>query len=108
MTLPWTPDPAVGALDLLPALAVPTTGRRGRVAAEAWAAIIAHTPTRARYAAMTCQRGPGRCWHWTGTVGSSGHGSFQAEKSGRTVIAHLYGWHLSHGPGVPGGAGTPG
>jgi hypothetical protein len=111
VTSPWTPDPGTGALALLPG-EVPLPGPavlaregRARVTAEAWAAIVAHKPTQARYAAMTCRRGPGQCWHWTGAVDSSGHGSFRAGKSGRTVIAHVYGWHLLHGPALPGPAG---
>jgi hypothetical protein len=92
-------------LALLPGLAVPAPERRARVTAEAWAAIIAHKPTQARYEAMTFRRGPQECWHWTGAVDSSGHGSFRAGESGRTVIAHVYGWHLVHGPGVPGPVG---
>ncbi|QKV69007.1 hypothetical protein HUT13_09580 [Streptomyces harbinensis] len=46
---------------------------------------------------------PTTCWHWLGAISSTGHGSFRAAtlpgptRRG-TVPAHLFAYHLHHGP----------
>ncbi|MFG2737952.1 hypothetical protein ACGFX7_24415 [Streptomyces harbinensis] len=46
---------------------------------------------------------PTTCWHWLGAISSTGHGSFRAgtlpgpTRRG-TVPAHLFAYHLHHGP----------
>ena len=78
----------------------------GNIAEPLWAALAAHEPTRRRYQARVYQRGPGQCWYWLGAISDTGHGKLRAgtrssaggEPASRVVTAHVYGWHLTHGP----------
>jgi hypothetical protein len=92
-----------------PARPVPDRGHLAatdRLDPAVWAALTAHEPTRRRYQARVCQRGPGQCWYWLGAISDTGHGKLRAgtraatgdEPPSRVVTAHVYGWHLINGP----------
>ncbi|UWM49667.1 HNH endonuclease [Streptomyces carpaticus] len=57
----------------------------------------------ARFEAKRYRPSPTACWHWLGAISSTGHGSFRAgtlpgpTRRG-TVPAHLFAYHLHHGP----------
>lgn len=68
--------------------------------AKAWYAWLADEPTRARFAALTCQRGPDQCWYFLGAISSTGHGKIRvhAHGAGRAVVsAHAYAYQATHG-----------
>jgi len=101
---PGDPPPLPGAL-ALPAGA-PRTGAAVRLPPHVWAALVAHEPTRQRYLRRAHRRDVALCWYWLGAISDTGHGKLRAGTravaadgpDSRVVTAHVYGWHLIHGP----------
>lgn len=81
------------------------TGEAGRLPADLWRAFLSDPETVARYHAQVYRRGTGRCWPWTGSLSSSGHGRLRCgtraldpgRPASRVVVSHEFGYMLSRG-----------
>jgi hypothetical protein len=73
-----------------------------RLPAELWRAWLNDPYVLDRFHAKQYVRRPDQCWHWTGAISSTGHGSFRAASlpgpSRRgTVPAHLFAYQHAYG-----------
>ncbi|MFD7511410.1 hypothetical protein ACFV5N_19035 [Streptomyces sp. NPDC059853] len=68
-----------------------------------WHTWLTDPTVLARFETKRYSPSPTACWHWLGAISSTGHGSFRAAtlpgptRRG-TVPAHLFAYHLLHGP----------
>lgn len=65
-----------------------------------WTELLAHEPSRARYAAKVHRRGPDECWYWLGAFSTTGHGRFEVGREDGPLLgvsACAYGYQLANG-----------
>jgi len=76
---------------------------RAPIPSEVWSALLADEAMRASYERKVFRTAAG-CAHWIGSISSTGHGNLRVPRAVRraaggpaVVLAHVYGWQLTHG-----------